>query len=293
MDLIKLHSDLHAALQDDSLNRPENLADRMEALDLVDFVEEIARVHRRSEIAPLRRQGRSLRDRLTRVNSLLFQALRTQIRSGQYTPTTLRCEFDRYTEYRPESRGLTHIGFDGLDALVRGIFDLDSCPEPSLALSREMIHLEFTPSRAILDLIDRVGLAQDDVFFDLGSGLGQVVLLMRLLGGIRAVGVERDPAYCSFAHRCARDLNLSRVTFLNADARKVDYAEGTVFFLYTPFGGSIYDEVMVKLRATAVHRPIRVCTFGPCTPDVAAEPWLRDVDGHGDHQFTLAIFESR
>ena len=293
MDLDNLRSDLQAALQDDSLNRPENLAARMEALDLVYFVEEIARVHRRSEIAPLRRQGRSLRDRLTRVNNLLFQELRTHIRSGQYTANALRREFDRYTEYRPEPRGLTHIGFDGLDALVRGIFDLDRCPEPSLELSREMIHLEFTPCRAILDMIDHAGLTQDDVFYDLGSGLGQVVLLVRLFGGIRAVGVEREPAYCTFAHRCARNLNLSRVTYLNADARQVDYAEGTVFFLYTPFGGSIYDEVMAKLRKGAQGRPIRVCTFGPCTPDVATEPWLRDVDGCGDHQFKLAVFESR
>jgi hypothetical protein len=51
-------------------------------------------------------------------------------------------------------------------------------------------------------------------------------------------------------------------------------SSGTVFYLYTPFRGVILRTVLDRLRAEANTRAIRVCTFGPCTPTIAAESWL-------------------
>jgi hypothetical protein len=58
------------------------------------------------------------------------------------------------------------------------------------------------------------------------------------------------------------------------DARVTDLSSGTVFYLYTPFAGSILRQVLDRLRSVAAARPIRVCTFGPCTSVVADERWL-------------------
>ncbi len=55
-------------------------------------------------------------------------------------------------------------------------------------------------------------------------------------------------------------------------------SSGTVFYLYTPFLGTILRAVLDLLRREAIGREIRVCTFGPCTPTVGAERWLEPIE---------------
>jgi hypothetical protein len=62
--------------------------------------------------------------------------------------------------------------------------------------------------------------------------------------------------------------------FVQGDARAADLSDGTVFYLYTPFTGTILRDVLNLLRDEAVRREIRICTFGLCTPAVAEEQWL-------------------
>jgi H2-forming N5,N10-methylenetetrahydromethanopterin dehydrogenase-like enzyme len=99
-------------------------------------------------------------------------------------------------------------------------------------------------------------------------------LLVSICTGARAIGVELEPSFVASAERCAQKLNLKGVTFVQQDARDADLSGGTVFYFYTPFTGSILRTVLNSLRNEAAKRPIRVCTFGPCTRTVAQEPWL-------------------
>ncbi|HEY6941484.1 MAG TPA: hypothetical protein VI238_08445 [Dokdonella sp.] len=69
-------------------------------------------------------------------------------------------------------------------------------------------------------------------------------------------------------------LKLDRVAFFEQDARVADLSTGTVFYLYTPFGGPILRAVLDALRAQASQRPIRVCSYGPCTSAIGGEAWL-------------------
>jgi hypothetical protein len=50
-----------------------------------------------------------------------------------------------------------------------------------------------------------------------------------------------------------------------------------MFYLYSPFRGTILRAVLDRLQREAVSREIRVCTFGPCTATVAEEGWLKPV----------------
>nr|WP_230688022.1 class I SAM-dependent methyltransferase [Hymenobacter ruricola] len=131
-----------------------------------------------------------------------------------------------------------------------------------------------------------------DTFYDLGSGLGQVPLLVRLLSGATTAGVEIEPAYCRYAQACADALRLTRVRFLNADARAVDYADGTVFFLFTPFTGQILARVLGRLRQVGQHQPLRIFSYGPGTQALAQEPWLRRLSPAGGHLYQLAEFRN-
>ena len=129
-------------------------------------------------------------------------------------------------------------------------------------------------------------------FYDLGAGLGRVAILVRLLVEIGVTGVEIEPAYCRHARRQAAQLGLSNLDFIQADARVVDYSDGTVFFMFTPFTGSVLRAVLARLEALARRRPIRLCTYGNCTFPINRRSWVRRVGPATPHQYKLAIFES-
>jgi SAM-dependent methyltransferase len=139
-------------------------------------------------------------------------------------------------------------------------------------------------------MIGKARFGEGDVFFDLGSGLGQVPLLVNLLAGVDAKGIEFEPAYCEHAKRYAEELKLPRVEFIQADARDADYTAGTVFFLYTPFEGGILATVLERLRDEAGW-DIRVFTYGPCTATVAEAGWLKPSGGKVAGMYELGMFE--
>jgi hypothetical protein len=64
-----------------------------------------------------------------------------------------------------------------------------------------------------------------------------------------------------------------------------------VFYLYTPFSGTILRAVLDSLRREAASRPIRICTFGPCTPTIAEEQWLEPTGALDTDR--IAVFCSR
>jgi SAM-dependent methyltransferase len=241
----------------------------------------------------LMQQARALATRLEEVNTRMFRALESRIAAGDCRGAALRGELIRCAG-RPspwEASGREPI-YDHLDLLVAGLLRMGAPPDESGEREPEMVPYQPTPARVILEIIDRAPVRPNDIFYDLGSGLGQVPILVNLLTGARARGIETEPAYCAYAGRCAERLNLPDVHFVNRDARTADYSDGTVFYLYTPFVGGMLRQVMGRLQAQAVRRRIRVCTYGPCTQPVSRQAWLRCLTRvSGDPEFEIAIFE--
>jgi hypothetical protein len=231
-------------------------------------------------------QAATLRKRLEAANEEVVRRLARQIRSRRFTPEGLRRVFAR--SGGPPSRA---CGYDALDVLVVGLLGIGALPQERATRAPEMVAYQPTPARAILALVERAQIGPGDVFFDLGSGLGWVVILVALLSGARAKGIEFEPAYCEYAERAASRLNVSGVEFVRADARVASLAGGTVFFLYTPFRGALLQRMIERLRSEATVRPIRVCTLGPCTAEVAAATWLRG-DGGDSREGEVAVFRS-
>ena len=137
-----------------------------------------------------------------------------------------------------------------------------------------MVYYQKTPARVVLELVEKSQLTNEDVFFDLGAGLGQTAILVHLLTGLAAHGVEFEPAFCAYAENCARSLHLSDVNFIHADARHADYSEGTIFFMFTPFMGEILQDVLDILIKQSEKRKIKIINFGPCTAQIALQSWL-------------------
>ncbi len=275
-----------------------NLAARAAALDVIQQVYQLLQLHRHDAQSgryrrSLQQQARALEERLREADAAWFHTLRQQIRTGAHSAATLRRLFDRHTRYRPGRVGQMHWGYDTLDALVQGLLRAAHAPATVQHDDIDMIPYEPTPARAILDLVDQTDLTAKDVFYDLGAGLGHVAILVHLLTRAAAWGVEIEAAYCAHAQHGAEELGLSQVRFLHGDARYVDYAEGNVFFMYTPFTGKVLDAVLAALAGEARRRPMTLCTYGARTFEVARQPWLRLRHPEAEQAYAAAVFTSR
>jgi SAM-dependent methyltransferase len=219
--------------------------------------------------------------------------MRSDIRAGRLRGTSFMALVDTHVggaSTRDQQQDAN--GLDSLDAFIDGLLLAGSIPGETRAREPGMVPYQHTPARIVFELAERAGLSSDDVFYDLGSGLGHVPILINLLTGATARGVEVEPAYSAYASARAADLNLPRVEFRNADARYADYADGTDFFMYTPFEGRMLREVLDRLEAEARTRRIRLFTYGPCTSLAAREAWLEPIGATVDHIYELGMFGS-
>jgi precorrin-6B methylase 2 len=205
----------------------------------------------------------ALRTRLQSLNEELFATLRQKAIAGALTAGDLTAH----------AGPPAHDGYDALDLIVEGLLNGGAPAEEQAAREPEMVTYQPTPARAVLQLARQIHAG--DVFCDLGSGLGRVVILVALLSRTRAIGIEVEPSYVDYARRCAQQLNVQRVEWQCSDVRDASLAEPTAFFLYTPFRGSILRRVLDRLAIEAKSRPFTVFTFGTVTAEVAKEPWLR------------------
>jgi SAM-dependent methyltransferase len=291
----EIRSRVETIESNEALYEDTNFRDRVGALDFLEF-DVLDRVEgllltddQHTELIDLRQYATTVKTRLEVVDERLFQRLRDNVASQNYTGAELKRLLIEYAGSDP-SEG--DEGYDGLDALVNGLLLRGTAPEETREWEPEMVFYQPTPTRTVLELIEKASFRPNDVFYDIGSGLGQVSILVHLLSRVRAKGVEFEPAHCDYARQCAQALNLSQVEFINVDAREADYTDGTVFFLYTPFEGKMLEQVLRKLRDESRTREIRLYTYGPCTLQVTQQRWLERVDHNGRQVYRLAIFKT-
>jgi hypothetical protein len=276
---------------DSSLFQPQQLRQRLVALDDLDatFGGSDSDEFTNGTNSRIYDRVKALRTRLEAANAEIYQSVRSGIRSGQ--PRTLLQWLQDPASHKESGSPLPGSGFDTRDELVSGILQLREPSEPDRQRSPEMVPYQPTPVRHILHLIAANVLSEGDMLVDLGSGLGHVPLLVSMLIGVRSLGIEVQPDYVASARECARSLHLSRASFVSEDARDADLSSGTVFYLYSPFTGSILTDVLRTLRRESTHRSIKICSLGPCTFTVANETWLRASALPDTGRIT--VFESR
>jgi hypothetical protein len=296
VDEVECHTGLQAFLcvleADSSLFLPGQLRERLIALDDLDagFGGWNSEGSTRCTYSRLHQRAKALRIRLEAANSELYQSVRSDIVRGGQPRVLLQWLEDSATDNEPRSP-LPGLGFDYRDELVSGVLQLPEPSAPNLQPSLEMVPYQPTPVRHVLHLIAAAAVAEDDVFVDLGSGLGHVPLLVSMVTGAQSLGVEVEAAYVASAQKCAQSLGLSRLQFIAQDARAADLSRGTTFYLYSPFKGSILADVLSALRRESLRRPIKICSLGPCTRRLLHETWLK-ASAFSDTG-RIAVFDSR
>ncbi len=278
---------------DPNLYIEENFVERMQALDRLEFelLDEIELLSESTltdgKNGSVPEEIQALKCKLDEVNERLFAHLLTCVQASDWN--MIRQFFRQVAQ---QSQRTDDIGYDELDMLVNGLLEVDLVPEESRERDADMLFYQPTPARIILKLLDQLRLTHDDVLYDLGSGLGHVPILITLLTGIKTKGVERDDVYVHYSEACLKKLHLSNVEFITDDARNVDYSDGTVFYMYTPFQGEILQDVLSKLEAVSKQRPISLCAYGPCTLQVSKQSWLKPTYQSGKREDCFGIFVS-
>ncbi len=175
---------------------------------------------------------------------------------------------------------------DERDRAVEDYFDMGGAMS-SAAPGEDLVGYHPSSVAAIVRALIEAPVLADDVFVDLGSGLGKVVLLARLLTGARVVGIEVQAELVARAAQTATRLGIE-LELVHADMRVASLDDGTVFFLYAPCFGVALEELVARLRVVAEVRDIIVCALGIELDRYA--PWLcrRPSDS-----FWLSIYDSR
>lgn len=266
-DLKRLIAQLEA---DPCLLEPNHLRQRLDALDQLDvYLGDVDLSIPKSTERSIYERAESICADLEAINSELYQSIRKQIKSTTNLKPLLQWLHSQSSE--TPAPGLS---YDHLDELLTGILQFEEPANATNHLHPEMVFYQPTPTRHILRLISATALTESDTLIDLGSGLGHVPILTSIFTPAQSIGIEVEPAYLASAQRCAEGLRLNRVTFTQQDARTADLSTGTVFYLYSPFTGTILSTVLQRLKHESANRPIKICTFGPCTPIIAKELWL-------------------
>ncbi len=295
----EIRIDIEAIEKDASLFEERSFDRRIEAIDFIDFyiidrVEELLKnTNQPDQLLLLKNCAGNVKAGLEAININLFKKLRASIGSGEYKGKKFKDLINEYMVF--DLAGNEHeqdAGYDNLDLFINGLFSFQDVPEQTLDLEPEMVFYQKTPARIIFELAEKLHFTKYDVFFDLGSGLGQAAMLVNLLAGIRTIGIEFEPAFCNYARDCAAKLNLPNVSFVNIDARKADYSKGTIFFMYTPFKGKILQEVLGALKKESLRRDIKIITYGPCTAEVASQSWLQCAGAFNSSIYKLNVFSS-
>jgi predicted RNA methylase len=205
------------------------------------------------------------------------EAMQVRVRAGAVTP-------------RAFSEALQAVSSPERDAWVDAVLGVDGVPEDGPALPRDGSPYLPCSVEAIVQVVEHARVKPEDVFVDLGSGVGRVGALVHLLTGASAIGVEIQPHLVTTSRALLAHLGLERVRVVEGDAAELTrrLAIGTVFFLYCPFSGERLERVLDGLTSLAQARQLSVCCVDLPLPERAWLTSAASADGVCVYRTTLA-----
>lgn len=158
------------------------------------------------------------------------------------------------------------------DAWLDRAWGLDTIPDDGPALPRGCVPYLPSSVDVVLRMIEQANIGANDVFVDIGCGVGRVALLVKMLTGASVVGLEVQPHLAAGARELAARLGMA-LDVVEGDASD-GVPAGSVYFLYCPFGGARLKRVWSHLEIESKRRcsPLRICTVDL---PVAEHDWLK------------------
>lgn len=76
-----------------------------------------------------------------------------------------------------------------------------------------------------------VNLTKDDVFYDLGCGIGKTVFLANVVFGATSTGVDIIPAFITNGNQVSDEFKLNKIKFIEKSLFDINFKDGTVFYI--------------------------------------------------------------
>ena len=136
-----------------------------------------------------------------------------------------------------------------------------------------------TPYEFIKKILEKLQFGTDDVFIELGCGKGRIIFSVAEKRLKKVIGVEARKDLFAIASDNLKNAKRKNtpVEIFNEDAADFDMREGTIFFMYQPFGNNTLAKVIdnIKKSLAADPRKIRiVCCEGPDLNTIEGSEWL-------------------
>ncbi|MBU1006580.1 MAG: methyltransferase domain-containing protein [Candidatus Omnitrophica bacterium] len=129
------------------------------------------------------------------------------------------------------------------------------------------------------EIMDYLKLNKDDIFVDLGCGKGRAMFVASMQGVKKVIGVEIEEGLVKSANENAGNFrfNKSALFILHKDVIDLDLSEGTVFFMFNPFGEDLFSKVIENIKASLKINPrgIRIVYYVPVYREILnRQDWL-------------------
>jgi len=135
----------------------------------------------------------------------------------------------------------------------------------------------------------------EDVFYDIGCGMGRVLCLFAREPIRKCVGIEILDPLCEIARKNAAQLRGRKapIEIICNDVTQADLSAGTIYFMFNPFGPETLRETFESIRRSIVQTPRTVqIVYYHSKHKSAIEPlpWLvetHDFPSFGGHPVTI------
>ena len=153
--------------------------------------------------------------------------------------------------------------------------------------------------RTIRRAIRMVNPNHDDVVFVMGCAKGRAVCHFARLKVKKVVGIEISKTLSEIAEKNAARLRGKRapIEILNVDAATAHYGEGTIFFMFNPFGEKTLRSVLEEIKGShiAKRKDARIIYVNPRFSKVFQTfSWLTKTDDFNSLTgLRIALYETR
>jgi SAM-dependent methyltransferase len=135
----------------------------------------------------------------------------------------------------------------------------------------------------------------DDVFYDIGCGMGRMLCIVARRSVRKCVGVELFEPLCEIARANADRLRGRRspIEIICGDATTADLSDGTIYYMFNPFGDETMHDTLENICRSLSKQPrtIKVVYCNPtCEAMFRNTSWLKKIDEFrlfGGHEVTI------
>jgi len=132
-------------------------------------------------------------------------------------------------------------------------------------------------------IVRRLKPAREDVFYDIGCGMGRVLCLVARRQIRKCVGIELFEPLCQMARQNALRLRGRKTPILVncEDAATADLSDGTIYYLYNPFGKETLQDFLANLKTSVSRAPrsVTLVYYNSVYESIMSESgWLTKVD---------------